>query len=205
VPSVSSWRDATTHRCRSKQTFGGAKDFCPNSPKLARKKLQKMTSKEKFFMWFWAPFFSHQSILGATFAHIFRDFVKVFRDFAQISKDFVRIFTRSRLLGVRLHSPFPHQCCNRRTFIFGLVVREWIKNCKMSGRKLTRTSIRYTINGLLKKNNTTKTTFRCFESWSKLLFHSQQHWKCRLTTPCWWKYQQYQDSRCSNLSVWVAH
>jgi len=25
------------HRCSSKQIFGGAKDFCPNFPKLARK------------------------------------------------------------------------------------------------------------------------------------------------------------------------
>jgi len=27
----------STHRCRNRQIFGGAKEFCPDSPKLARK------------------------------------------------------------------------------------------------------------------------------------------------------------------------
>ena len=30
------------HRCRSKQTFGGANDFCPNFPKLARKAVLRL-------------------------------------------------------------------------------------------------------------------------------------------------------------------
>jgi len=61
--------------------------------------------------------FSNQSRLGAIFASIFRefafiykDFVKVFTDFPQISidivpilRDLAQIFTRSKLLGVRLH------------------------------------------------------------------------------------------------------
>jgi len=54
-------------------------------------------------------------ILGAIFArifrefaHIFRDFVKVFRDFAHILRDFAQSFTKSKLLGVRLHSLHPH-------------------------------------------------------------------------------------------------
>jgi len=52
-------------RCRSKQIFGGAKKFCPDSPELAR----KMTSKKKLFMSFFtsirAPLFSNQSMFGA--------------------------------------------------------------------------------------------------------------------------------------------
>jgi len=34
------------HRCRSRQMFGGTKDFCPNFPKLGGKKPNKMTSKK---------------------------------------------------------------------------------------------------------------------------------------------------------------
>jgi len=61
-----------------------------------------------------APFSSSQSILGAIFAQIFREFVKVLRDFARILWDFAgilwdfaRIFTKSKLLGVRLHPCIP--------------------------------------------------------------------------------------------------
>jgi len=35
------------HRCRSRQIFGGAKDFCPNFLKLARKKLQRKWPQKK--------------------------------------------------------------------------------------------------------------------------------------------------------------
>ena len=74
-----------------------------------------------------APFFSNQSMLGAIFAQIFREFVKVRRDFsrilwdfaqilwdfARILWDFARISTKSKLLGVRVHPLHPrllHQC-----------------------------------------------------------------------------------------------
>jgi len=31
------FKNIFSHRCRSKQIFGSAKDFCPNFPKLAQK------------------------------------------------------------------------------------------------------------------------------------------------------------------------
>jgi len=37
------------------------------------------------------------------FAQIFKEFVEVFRNFARILQDFAWIFTKSKLLGVRLH------------------------------------------------------------------------------------------------------
>jgi len=37
-----------THRCRSRQIFGGAKDFFSNFPKLARKKLQRKWRRQYF-------------------------------------------------------------------------------------------------------------------------------------------------------------
>jgi len=55
----------------------------------------------------WAQVFSNQKMLGAIFAHTFTEFVKVFRDFALLLKDFARIFTKSKLLGVCLHSLHP--------------------------------------------------------------------------------------------------
>jgi len=35
------------HTCRNRQSFGGAKEFCPDSPKLARKILQKSGLQKK--------------------------------------------------------------------------------------------------------------------------------------------------------------
>jgi len=46
-------------------------------------------------------FFSNQSTLGAIFARVFSEFAKVVKDFAHISADFARIFTKSKVLGVR--------------------------------------------------------------------------------------------------------
>jgi len=60
-------------------------------------------------MSFWAPFFSNQSMLGAIFAHIFREFVKVFRDFAW----FLGIlpgFSPNQHCWGGLHSRLVHQC-----------------------------------------------------------------------------------------------
>ena len=37
----------SSHRCRNSQIFGGAKEFCPGSPKLARKTLQSKSPPEK--------------------------------------------------------------------------------------------------------------------------------------------------------------
>ena len=67
----------TAHRCRSKQIFGGAKDFCLNFPKLARTVVVRLLPKNflpqrllryflewtpknglnLFFCKLWAPFF----------------------------------------------------------------------------------------------------------------------------------------------------
>jgi len=39
--------DVTTHRCRSRQIFGGAKNFCPNFRKFARKKSKENDLQKK--------------------------------------------------------------------------------------------------------------------------------------------------------------
>jgi len=51
----------------------------------------------------WVPVFSNQKMLGAIFAHTFTEFVKVVRDFALLLK----VFTKSKLLEVCLHSLHP--------------------------------------------------------------------------------------------------
>jgi len=66
----------------------GCEGILPEFSQLSRKKsnknhLQKMSIR--------APFFSNQSMLGAIFAQIFREFVKVRRDFSRILWDFAQI------------------------------------------------------------------------------------------------------------------
>jgi len=46
-----------------------------------------------------APLFLNQSMLGATFAQIFREFLKVLGDFARILWDFAQIFTNQNFWG----------------------------------------------------------------------------------------------------------
>jgi len=75
--NIGKFQDILSYRCRSKQIFGIAKDFCPNFPKLARKVVVRLlpknllpqrllrpffgaTSKKDlhlFFCKYWVPFF----------------------------------------------------------------------------------------------------------------------------------------------------
>ena len=85
------------HRCRSRQILGGAKDFCPNFTKLARKTLQRK----------WPPKRNvYTLILSAIFAkskHIQRFCEGIHTFCPNFSKYFARLFTKSKVLGVRLH------------------------------------------------------------------------------------------------------
>jgi len=101
--------------CRSRQIFGGAKDFCPNFPKLPRKN----------FGLLFVQLFSHADLFGdhpqtrsscnsanverhcLKSNHVGHNFACIFKEFAQIFCDFARIFTKSNLLGVRLHPCTP--------------------------------------------------------------------------------------------------
>ena len=78
------------HRCRSRQIFGGAKDFCPNSP--PKKKLLS----------FWAPFFQIKAC-GCYFCSCFQRVCSDFQGVCEGFTDFARISTKSKLLGMRLH------------------------------------------------------------------------------------------------------
>ena len=49
----------------------------------------------------------HFAKISTDFAQISTDFAKISTDFALISNDFARIFTKSKLLGVRLHPCTP--------------------------------------------------------------------------------------------------
>ena len=63
-------------RCRSRHIFGGAKDFCPNLPKLAQKNSKandlKKTKATEFHL-FWAHF-SNESTSSTIFAQISPNF-----------------------------------------------------------------------------------------------------------------------------------
>jgi len=121
--TVSTASLCASHRCSGRQIFGGAKDFCPNSPKLARKKLKKVTSKNKLCMCFWEPFFQIKEG-WAPFAHIFRGllrFSRILRRFSAILLGFMECssdFYQIKTLGVLLHTLHPsllhHWCeCHR--------------------------------------------------------------------------------------------
>jgi len=68
---------------------------------------EKSDLQEKLFMSIRAPLCSNQSMLGAIFSQIYREFYQVLRDFVRILWGFARIFTKSKLLGVRLHPLHP--------------------------------------------------------------------------------------------------
>ena len=69
------------HRRRSRQMFGGAKDFCPNSPQLARKNSITKWPPKKLLMLFWAPFL-------LIFTGVFSDFQVFCEGFQRFCPDF---------------------------------------------------------------------------------------------------------------------
>jgi len=117
------------HSCRSRQIFGGAKDFCPNLLKLARKNFGplfvlmktvfRMSAKRKSSCDFRRHFFKPKHI-GRLFCSYFQDVcpdLRIFTDFAHSSTDFAMIFTKSKLLGVRLHTRPRHHCFHLLPFV----------------------------------------------------------------------------------------
>jgi len=101
---------------------GGAKDFCPNFLKIAEKFLCDFCQQILFYKdredLFWYDL--QEKAFVCFSANIGRDFLKsnnvgrlfctVFGEFAQIFRDFTRIFNKSKLLGLSLHSSFLHHC-----------------------------------------------------------------------------------------------
>ena len=89
------------HRCRNKQIFGGAKDFCPIFSKLVQKVFVRLLPKNFFshkdheaILLMWSPKKAILQTLGAIFSRIFRDIAQ--------------IFNKSKLFVVLLHSL--HHC-----------------------------------------------------------------------------------------------
>ena len=97
-PPLTRWIFAiaySKHKCRSREIFEDAKDFCTNFPKLSKRLScnlyrpffgvdPKKWSSLVFLQTLGAIFWS-QTTLGAIFAQIFSDFAQIFRDFARIS------------------------------------------------------------------------------------------------------------------------
>ena len=82
--------DRWGHRCRSRQMFGGAKDCCPNIPKLTQKAFVGLLPTTFLPQRSWRSFLCMASkkrsscvfleTLGAIFAQIFRDFARMFEN-----------------------------------------------------------------------------------------------------------------------------
>ena len=123
-----------SHRCRNRQIFGGAKDFCPNFRSFQATLCANVSShtdhKHLLLGWFpkiqkvscesahigrqffntkqrWAPIFRSQTTLGAIFAQIFWYFANKFRfiDFGQIFRDFWQITTFRGAIVPSLSTP----------------------------------------------------------------------------------------------------
>jgi len=90
--------------------FGGAKDFRPNFPKLARKVFVWLMPKTFLPQIRWRPFWYDLQIKAFLY---FSAIVK--RHFALIFRDFAWIFDKSKLLGVRL------QLCTPTSYTTGPV------------------------------------------------------------------------------------
>jgi len=83
----------------SRQIFGGAKDYCPKSPKLARKKTPKNVISKKNLLGaicfkskqverhFCSPFLGICSDFHG-FCEGFQRFCRIYMDFARILRDF---------------------------------------------------------------------------------------------------------------------
>ena len=71
--------------------LGVRRNFAQILPNLLEKYFKKVSSHKKLFVSIRAPLVSNQTMLGAIFAQIFREFYKVLRDFSLILEDFTRI------------------------------------------------------------------------------------------------------------------
>jgi len=83
------------HRCRSRQILGGAKNFCPNFPKLAR----------KVFVRLCLQIFSHKDHEDLFRYELQKKFSCVFQQ--TLGAIFAQIFDKSKLFGVCFHSLHP--------------------------------------------------------------------------------------------------
>jgi len=161
------------HRCRSRQLFGGAKDFCPNFPKLARKILQrKWPPKNDCISFHVCHIFSSQSTSSTIFAQISPKFAQISPNLPEknliktwpqktslhfylecysvkskhkkrfckgihtycpnFPTDFARIFTKSKILGVRLH-PLPPASCTSVEKYYMVLTEIQLKICRFHG------------------------------------------------------------------------
>ena len=112
-----------SNRCRSMQIFGGAIDFCPNFPNVARKTfgplfVRRFSHVDRIGRHFlksknigrhflhikrrWAQFLLVFSRSLARFSGILRRFSQILPRFPRIFRDFARILTKSNILGVHL-------------------------------------------------------------------------------------------------------
>jgi len=107
----------STHRCRSRQIFGCAKELCLNFPKLSWKMFERQTFQEdqkktkKGLQSHQTPFFEKKvkfSRISFSLIWSYRNIcAQIFWDFSLSFQDFARIFDKSKLLGMRLHPVHP--------------------------------------------------------------------------------------------------
>ena len=98
--------ECLNHRCRSRQIFGAAKDFCPIFPKIARKIFVPLLSTNFLTQRSWRPFYGMTSKKRS--AKVGRHFLKlstVGRDFRLDFQRFCPDFGQIKTFGVVLAPP----------------------------------------------------------------------------------------------------
>jgi len=98
------------YRYRSRQIFGGAKEFCPNSPNLPEIKSNIIDLQKKLFRSIRAPCFFKSKHVGRHFSSKFQRVCEGSQRFCPDFMGFARIFTKSKFLVMRLHPRLLHQC-----------------------------------------------------------------------------------------------
>jgi len=101
------------HRFRSRHIFGVAKDFFPNFPKLPRKvfcatfscKFSPQRSSRPFLVW---PPLKVFMCFSANLGRRVLKSATLGTIFTRIIRDDAKIFSKSKLLGVRLHPQHLH-------------------------------------------------------------------------------------------------
>ena len=96
-------------RCRSRQIFRDAKDFCPNFPLRARKVFVRLFITNFVSHRSWRPFWCNlQTRVFMRFLVLEKRIQTLGAIFARIFRDFARTFDKAKLLGVRLHPRLLH-------------------------------------------------------------------------------------------------
>jgi len=114
------------------------------------------------------------------FAKVFTDFAQIYTDFTHISGDFAQIFTKPKLLGVRLHPHLLHHWCEINEGF--LASKLWRKQLTDEKRKVKDDSDGGA-HWRMRHENCSDQSFKCFathKSWDRQPNNFSKFWSSQL-------------------------